>query len=120
MKNKIISAVGLGVILNWLSLFFSYRRLPNYYQGSINQPIATGGFPLKIFEYPVPPMGNDWPPVDSWTVFIINLVIWLAIAWLISLSLSKRMESRKVMATSVISAIVLSFLGIFYIMLRFD
>lgn len=120
MKNKIISAVSIGVILQWLSLFFSYKRLPNFYQGDISQPIATGGFPLKIFEYPVPPMGSDWPPADTHQIFLINLVIWIIIGFIISFLFYKKMENRKIMAISVISAIVLSLLGTFYIMLKFD
>jgi hypothetical protein len=120
MKNKIISVISIGVILNWLSLFFSCRKLPNFYQGDISQPIATGGFPLKIFEYPVPPMGNDWPPVNSWPMFILNLIIWLLVAWLISRSLGKKMANRRAMAIFIISAVVLSLFGIFYIMLKFD
>jgi len=120
MKSKIISAISIGVILQWLSLFFSYRRLPNFYQGNINQPVATGGFPLKFFEYPVPPMGSNWPPANSWPMFIINLTIWLLVAFIIFWLLGKKVENKKVMAISVISAVVLSLLGIFYIMLKFD
>jgi hypothetical protein len=120
MKNKIISVISIGVILNWLSLFFSCRKLPNFYQGDISQPIATGGFPLKIFEYPVSPMGNNWPPTSSWPMFIINLLIWLAVAFLILALFGKKIKSQKVMAVSVISAVILSLLGILYIMIKFD
>ncbi|MFA5360152.1 MAG: hypothetical protein WC349_04315 [Patescibacteria group bacterium] len=117
MKNKIISIISLGVILNWLSLFFSYRRLPNI---DINQPFATGGFPLKIFTYPFPPMGHDWPPAGDWPIFFLNLLIWLAAVFLISFLFGKKMASRKTMAALVISAAVLSLIGIFYIVLKFD
>lgn len=120
MKNKIIPIVSLGISLNWLSLFFSYSRLPNFYQGNISQPIATGGFPLKIFEYPVPPMGSDWPPISAWPMFILNLIIWLFVAFIISWLLNKKVENRKVMIISIILAIVLSILGLLYIMLKFD
>ena len=72
MKKKIISGLGIGIILQWISLFFSYRELPNAFE-DINKPIATGGFPFKAFEYPVPPMGSDWPPVDMWPMFFANL-----------------------------------------------
>ncbi|MFA7088036.1 MAG: hypothetical protein WC146_01705 [Patescibacteria group bacterium] len=120
MKNKIISAVSIGVILQWLSLFFSYRKLPNFFQGNISQPIATGGFPLNIFKYPVPPMGNNWPPVNSWPMFILNLLIWLVIAFSFALLLGKTMKNRKVMAASVIFAIILCLLGTLYIMIKFD
>jgi hypothetical protein len=116
MKNKIILIISLGVIFNWLSLFFSYRRLQNI---DINQPFATGGFPLNIFEYPFPPMGHDWPPAGAWPIFFLNLFFWIVVGFLISFLFGKKMENRK-MTTLVISAVVLSLLGIFYIMLKFD
>lgn len=117
MKNKIISIISLGISLNWLSLFFSYHKLQNT---DINQAIATGGFPLKVFEYPFPPMGHDWPPLETWPIFFVNLFIWIAFACLIGFLMGKKMGKRKMMSFLVISAIVLSLLGIFYIMLKFD
>lgn len=117
MKNKIISIVSLGVSLNWLSLFFSYRRLQNI---NINQIFATGGFPFKVFEYPFPPMGHDWPPLETWPIFFANLFIWIAFASLIIFFNGKKTKNRTMMSFLAISAIVLSLLGIFYIMLKFD
>jgi len=117
MKNKIISIVSLGVSLNWLSLFFSYRRLQNI---NINQIFATGGFPFKVFEYPFPPMGHDWPPAGAWPLFFVNLFIWIAFVSLIIFFTGKKMENRTMMSFLAISAIVLSLFGIFYIMLKFD
>jgi len=119
MKKKNISALGIGVILQWLTLFFSYRELPNAFE-DINKPIATGGFPLKAFEYPVPPMGSDWPPADMWPMFFANLAIWLVVGILIALIFGKKLENNKVFKTIVISAILLSVIGIFYIILKFD
>lgn len=117
IKNKIIFIISLGISLNWLSLFFSYRRLQNI---NINQIFATGGFPFKVFEYPFPPMGHDWPPIGAWPLFFVNLFIWLAFACLIVFLISKKVENRKIITFLIISAIVLSLLGIFYIMLKFD
>ena len=119
MKNKIISALGIGIILQWLSLFFSYKELPNAYK-DINEPIATGGFPFQTFEYPVPPMGSDWPPTDTWPIFFLNLAIWVFIGMLIVLNLNKKLENKKIFYIINTLAIVLSVLGVFYIMLRFD
>jgi len=117
MKNKIIPIVSLGISLNWLSLFFSYHQLQSI---NINQVFATGGFPLKVFEYPFPPMGHDWPPVESWPIFFVNLLIWVGLASLIVFLTGKKMKNRKIMSSLIISAIILSLLGIFYIMLKFD
>ena len=66
MRKKIISIISLGIVLNWLSIFFSYKKPGNL---DINQSIGTGGFPLKIFSYPFPPMGHDWPPLEAWSIF---------------------------------------------------
>lgn len=117
MKNKILSIISLGISFNWLSLFFSYRRLQNI---NINQIFATGGFPFKVFEYPFPPMGHDWPPAGAWPPFFVNLFIWIAFASLIIFFTGKKMENRKMMRFLIISALVLSLFGIFYIMLNFD
>lgn len=119
MKNKIISGLGIGAILQWLSLFFSYRELPNAYE-DISKPIGTGGFPFKAFEYPVPPMGNDWPPAEMWPMFFVNFAIWLAVGLLVAFVLSKKITNPKVLKTISILAILLSVFGIFYIMLKFD
>ncbi len=117
VKNKIISIISLGISLNWLSLFFSYHRFQNV---NINQVFATGGFPFKVFEYPVPPMGHDWPPLDTWPVFFVNLFAWILFAWLIYFLTGKKMENWKMMKLLIIAAIILSLVGIFYIMLNFD
>ena len=114
MKNKIISALGIGVILQWLSLFLSYRELPNAY-ANINNPIAIGGFPFKTFDYPVPPMGSNWPPADTWPTFFLNLAIWLVIAFIIALLLGNKLENKKLFKTIGVLAILLSVFGIFYI-----
>lgn len=119
MKNKIVPAMSIGIILQWLSLFFSYRELPSAYQ-DIKKIIATGGFPLKIFEYPVPPMGSDWPPANTWPTFFLNFTIWLAIGLLISILLAKKLEDKRLIKSLGILAILLSVIGIFYIMFKFD
>ncbi len=120
MKNKILSAFGIGVILQWLSLFLSYRKLPNAYE-TINGPVATGGFPFKAFEYPIPPRGHDWPPMDTWPAFFLNLTIWIAIGFVIALSLGKASEKKEVAAAMLLFlTIPLSLFGIFYILFQFD
>jgi hypothetical protein len=117
MKNKIIVSISFGIIAQWLSLFFSYQKIQD---SNINQSIATGGFPLKIFEYPFPPMGHDWPPVEYWPMFFLNLFIWIVVGFLISFLFSKKTINKKAVVAFVIFSIALSLLGIFYIMLKFD
>lgn len=119
MRHKILSALGLGVIFQWLSLFFSYRELPNTFE-DIKTPIATGGFPFKAFEYPFPPMGNNWPPLKAWPIFFLNLIIWIIISAIIVFLLGKKIENKKIVTIIGILATVLSLFGIFYITLKFD
>lgn len=120
MRRKIIASISLGVIAQWLSLFFSYKKLPSAYQNIIDQPIATGGWPLKIFEYPFPPMGHDWPPVGDWPMFFLNLLIWIAIGFMLTLFLGKKLVGKRILIYLIFSAIILSVLGLFYIMIKFD
>lgn len=117
MKNTIVSGLGIGVVLHWLSLFLSYRELPDE---GIYKPIATGGFPFKAFEYPFPPMGSDWPPADMWPMFFLNLVIWMAVSVLVVFVLGKKLKNQKLYKAISILATLLSVFGIFYIMLKFD
>ncbi|OGM00586.1 hypothetical protein A2480_04560 [Candidatus Uhrbacteria bacterium RIFOXYC2_FULL_47_19] len=65
-------------------------------------------------------MGSDWPPSDIWPMFFANLAIWLVVGILIALIFSKKLENNKVFKTIGISAILLSVIGIFYIMFKFD
>ena len=118
-KNKTTFAISIGVILQWLSLFLSYRKLPDAYQ-KINTPIATGGFPFKIFEYPPSPMGNDWPPIETWPMFFLNTIIWIIVGFLIALLLNKKIQNKIVAKFSIAFAVSLSVLGLFYIMINFD
>jgi len=119
MKKKIISGLGIGLILHWLSLFLSYRELPNTYE-DITKPIATGGFPFKTFEYPVPPMGSDWPPSEMWPMFFLNLAIWIIIGLLVAFILNKKITNEKIFKVINILAILMTLNGLLYIMLKFD
>lgn len=123
MRNKIIFIISLGTVFLWLSLFFSYTELPNaYHNMNISEPIATGGFPLKAFEYPVPPMGNDWPPSNAWFPFFINFIIWLCVStFLTSLFFEKETENRKWLIRIIpFLAIIFSIVGVVYITFKFD
>jgi len=121
MKNKIITAICGGVMFQWLSLFLSYRKLPVVVnENSLDLPIATGGFPLKIFSYPVPPMGNNWPPVNAWPMFLLNLAIWIAITTFLLFLFDKKLKSQNLTKKSIILALVFSLLGLFYLMIKFD
>lgn len=118
MKNKLLAALGIGIILNWLSLFFSYKKLPNAYE-DITQPIATGGFPFEVFEYPAASMGN-WPPLEIWLNFFLNLGIWILVGYIILIFFTQKIKDKKVVNQIVIMALTLSAVGIIYLLLKFD
>ena len=90
IKN-IVFSISLGIWLLWMSLFFSYRDVPNNvvcYDNSLKELsdfiIAEGGFPIKAFKYPGCYAGGGWPPIESWFPFFLNFLFWLAVAFFIS------------------------------------
>ena len=119
MKNKILPAISLGVILQWLSLFLSYRQLPDAFE-DVQKPIAAGGFPLKIFEYPAHPMGGGWPPAEMWPAFFLNLGIWCAVGFVLTLLFSKKLDNKKAQAALIATALILTLMGCLYLVLLFD
>ncbi|MEI7741139.1 MAG: hypothetical protein WCJ29_01390 [bacterium] len=119
MKSKAWFAVSFGVILNWLSLFLSYKAFP-FVADNIYASIASGGFPIKAFEYPLSPMGNDWPPAHMWPMFFLNLAVWVAVGFVVSAMIGKRVENKKLLAGATIAAILLSVIGLVYLVLQFD
>lgn len=119
MKNKIVSIISLSIILQWLSLFFSYQKLSQITR-DLTEPFATGGFPLKIFEYPVPPMGHDWPPAETWPMFFLNLLLWLILSFFILFFIKKDFFTNKKSLLLFGLACFFTLIGIFYLMLLFD
>ncbi len=117
-KRTVISMVSLGIILQWLSLFLSYR-LTGASLGR-GQVLATGGFPFKIFEYPFSSLGNDWPTLSMWGMFVLNLLVWTAFAFVVVNILGKKFDvSYVVYAVSGVS-IFCTAVGLLYIVFQFD
>lgn len=117
--NKIISGISLGIILHWISLFLSTQKISNA-DNDIYEPAATGGFPLKIYEYPHSAMGNDHPPLDTWPLFFLNLFIWIIIGLIFSMFLNKKIEDKKIIKILVALAIIMSILGKIFLLTKFD
>lgn len=116
---SILSGLGIGVVLQWLTLFFSYKELPNAYE-DIYEPIATGGFPYVVFEYPVPPMGSDWPPADVWPMFFMNFAIWLLVGLVLGAIFGKKIQERKLLHKVLTLAGMITIFGYYYIVFKFD
>ena len=117
IRNITIVALSLGIIMMWISLFISYQRLPD--ANSLSRPIATGGFPITIFEYPPGALGNDSPPIDSWGLFYLNLGFWIIIGTGIAILLRKRLN-KQVSYIFLVTSITISIYGLGYLLIKFD
>lgn len=110
---------GLSLLLLWSSLIFSYHPLPNISE-DIYKPIAFGGFPLKAFEYPHPPMGSDIPPVKMWLPFYGNLIFWIIISFIIVRILPRKIFNEWALQIILLCSIMISLYGLGYITIKFD
>jgi hypothetical protein len=121
MMKRILLSFGTGVILQWLTLFGSYRPLPHFYDNVVDfEPVAVGGFPFKVFEYPYPPMGDNWPPAEAWPAFFLNLLFWIIIGIIITWRFGDKLKNKKIVAGIVLMSIFLSIIGAVYLRLKFD
>ncbi len=117
IRNITIIALSLGIIMIWISLFTSYQRLPD--ANSLSKPIATGGFPITVFEYPPGALGNNNPPIDSWGLFYLNLVFWIIVGTGIAILLRKHLNKR-ISYIFLTMSIIISIYGLGYILIKFD
>ena len=124
MRNKIISAIGLGVMFFWLSLFLSYRELPFEFDAddcecAYQNTLAIGGFPLQTFEYGL--VGNDWPTPIGWEFpFFGNLAFWIAIGFVVASLRGEKNSSHRWMYLFVVASLFIAVVGILYLMFLFD
>lgn len=117
--------IGLATTGFWISLFLSYQE-------SISQKMfydptestATGGFPLQALHYPTSPLGGDYPPVDSWPLFLLNYVIWLIAATVLIKLLNHyckiTFSSQAITTGSIIITVLSTLIGSGYLLLKFD
>ncbi|MFA6097819.1 MAG: hypothetical protein WC788_09440 [Candidatus Paceibacterota bacterium] len=114
------TALSLGIIMMWISLFASYQGLPyNYIDFSNPAPAALGGFPIMAFEYPPAALGGDEPPIVTWSLFYLNLGFWIVIASGAAMIFRKHLNSQisfKLFSASVF----MSLYGIGYLFSEFD
>ena len=124
MKNKAIFAISLGFLLFWASLFLSYRNLPCDVEcdaQDFQNPIAIGGFPFSIFEYPAPSLGNNFPTPENWFVsFVANILFWLVIGYVVTPIFEKRIENKRWFYSMVSIATFVSIAGVIYLFFLFD
>lgn len=126
MQNKLILALCFGITLFWVSLFLSYQSLPNMYSDApdIANSAAIGGFPFKVFNYPIPSLGGDWPKNNEadWLKFFINFLFWSLLSFIATsfLDQKNKLQRPKILGWFVVVAFIVSLAGLIYIRLLFD
>jgi hypothetical protein len=119
----------LGYVLTWISLILSYRENslfnPSGEAGALRFDItdpttvfATGGWPFKVYDYPVPPMGPG--PEQSELPFLANFVVWTAISCLIFYLVKENKLPKRIDEKLVALAIVMTVVGFVYLLFKFD
>jgi len=90
----------------------------------MQEPMAVGGFPFKAFEYPMPPMGGDVPPISMWPIFYVNYAVWIAVAIAIGFLLNKLLRGKELPPERIklvlIVSVVLAIGGLGYVSVQFD
>ncbi|OGY78755.1 MAG: hypothetical protein A3B74_03125 [Candidatus Kerfeldbacteria bacterium RIFCSPHIGHO2_02_FULL_42_14] len=121
IRMTVILSMCLGIILTWFSLMLSYQEIPNNIN-VLEKPIASGGFPLKAFEYPHPPMGADFPPIQTWSLFYKNFFFWLLVSVPMIMLLRSKISKVIFMRTALILTLSLWVTagGLGYLLLKFD
>ena len=102
----------------WISLVVSYQNLPDAYD-NLSKPVATGGFPITVFEYPPGAMGSNVPPVESWGLFYLNLFFWIVIGTGVAILLRKCLNKKR-SYIFLVASIIISIYGLGYLLLKFD
>ena len=77
-----------------------------------------GGFPMRMFAYPVPPLGPG--PHQSWMPFIGNFVVWTLVALVAARFMGKRLDRRVAVAVTVAATALSTAFWVLYMLLAFD
>jgi len=126
LKVREISIFCFAWSANWFSLIASFCLNPSFSKSSVvpfdlnnpNSIYATGGFPFKVYDYPLPPMGPG--PEQSEIPFLMNFIFWLLVTILFFLLLKKQADNKKIMAVSITAAVLSTVIGLVYLVLKFD
>lgn len=114
-------ATCVGAVGTWTAIFLSERRLPQTYPLELGNPNAEAGFPFIAFRYPVPPMGNDVPPLAQWPTFFADYAVWLALGLALTPWLVRLLPERRCRTPLLVFFVILfGVLGLGHTMLKFD
>lgn len=120
--GKTLYFLTISTLFNWLILFLSYQRLHSI---TPFDPVAQGGFPFVAFKYPHDIIGENYPPVEQWPLFFINLLCYATIA----LGFMYFFRQRIVFPTryayipqtvAAITFVLLQITGLLYLRFQFD
>ncbi len=113
--TKLRLALGLtaGITLHWLVLILSYRPYSN------NLPFASGGFPIHVFDYPLPPMGNGIP-LERLDGLLYHFIFWTILTFIISFLLPKKWVTKNATIIATSLAVITTIIGIIYLLIKFD
>jgi hypothetical protein len=84
--KRAASGLFFGWLLSFLALRFSERGLP----APSTFAASTSGFPFHVFTYPIPPMGNDLPPIGDYAAFLLHHSFWMLIGYLFTILLFRQ------------------------------
>lgn len=117
---KFIFSVAL--FLQWATLLFSFRFIP--FQDRTTDPIAQGGFPLKVFDYPNAywSVNPDVSLVNSTTLirFGLNYLIWLVFSVVLYYFLPKKFTTNKnFLSILMVTALFFHFFSMGHLLLQF-
>lgn len=114
-------AVSAGGVLLWTSILTTERRLPQAYPLELGHPNAEAGWPLVAFRYPIPPMGNDVPPLAQWPTFFTDYAFWLAVGLAVALLCGRFIPERALRTRFLLlPGVLVAFLGLGHTLLKFD
>lgn len=120
-------ALSLGWIANWMALFLSYRLnsafkwpengIPTLDLDNPESIYATGGFPIRAYDYPVPPLGPG-PEQSEWP-FVLNALFWILIAYVVVYIMRGKFPKHfeNIVAGG---AVLMTVFGALYLIIRFD
>lgn len=126
-KSRLAFAIAL--VCTWVALWLSTSDLPysdadlqTYFNNpSLDVPvIAKAGFPFVVFYYPPPPMGNDIPPDGSFFPFALNVMIFFLFVRGILQFIPEKYFTKKLYQGSFYVAFVITLLGLFITIVKFD
>src|SRR3989339_1420337 len=81
--------------------------------------MGYGGFPMRVFEYPMPPLGPG--PSQSMTPLLANFFFWFAVAYLaIRWSRKPEKERAPLFGFALLAFVASTLFWFAYMLLRFD